>query len=325
MITIGILLLILVTDLWLTVSIFNKYIQPKTEIPAVSFKSAIGIYGGLAFVFSVCIFFLWGLKTPFPNTWDKWESSITTALCFIQGVGFIDYPNGLANPILEKSYILMLTIGIFTVISNLGVPVLLELFHPKNLRERMINPKKDYSPYLKRMLWFTVVHIMVIGFVTLTLIYSFNGNNSFVVNMLISLSTGLQSGITGLTYFPVKQIISYNFFTFILFPILTLFNVFGGGYVSTNSNLYKLFWNKSFKKYKTVSVIVLFFVFCLSVLLYSTLPQYSGWGLEKIFKLDYSMIAFNIETTIFYLLQAEAPSVLRPLFAPCCGLRPRAC
>lgn len=111
------------------------------------------------------IFFSWGDKVVFTSLNEKLFYSAFHGISAFCNAGFSLFSDGLYDTPIRHSYILHVTIACTIFMGSLGFSTIQDVFSPKNLRERLEKPWKDWKLSTKISL-FTSVALVAIGMVS---------------------------------------------------------------------------------------------------------------------------------------------------------------
>ena len=178
------------------------------------------------------IFFLYGIPSELTNhsIYQKILAALSLSIQSFNNAGISHAKNLFEEGILESSFIIHIGIIGGTILGNLGIFVIIDLFSPVRLRERLANPQIDWS-FITKTTFFGSVLILI----TFTTIYYFTSAASVFSdkNVLESISYLLMEGVcargfgssisTMLT--PFQEIIK------------VLYSLFGAGPFSTGGGI----------------------------------------------------------------------------------------
>lgn len=94
---------------------------------------------------SILIYLLWHIDLDFIGNNQRWFYSIFHSVSAFNNAGFSLYPEGLASPLVEKSFLMHMVIAALIVLGGLGFPVLQDIFSISAIRQRIKYPWKTYS------------------------------------------------------------------------------------------------------------------------------------------------------------------------------------
>ena len=110
------------------------------------------------------IYFSWGNKLIFESFNQKLFYSVFHGVSAFCNAGFSLFTNGLYESPIRHSYLLHVAIGCTIFMGSLGFSTIQDLFSPKNLRERLARPWKDWKLSTKISLY-TSVALVAIGMI----------------------------------------------------------------------------------------------------------------------------------------------------------------
>ena len=118
----------------------------ETGISIGKLYKIVFLFGALVeIVSSFVIFALLPTELPFASNTEKYFTSIFLSISSFNSAGFTPISGGLFHPLLRDAILLQMFMGILIVMGATGFPTFLDLFHPKNLRERAKNTWKDWK------------------------------------------------------------------------------------------------------------------------------------------------------------------------------------
>ncbi len=117
-----------------------------------SLLSSKGMFGKLVIasiiielIGATLVFFTWNPELHFATVEEKIFHSIFHSVSAFNNAGFSTFTDGLANPMLQESFILHIILGVIIFIGALGVGTVIELFSIQDLRKRLEYPWKKLS------------------------------------------------------------------------------------------------------------------------------------------------------------------------------------
>jgi Trk-type K+ transport system membrane component len=111
---------------------------------------------------AIFIFLTWDSRTPFESLGQKIFFSIFHSISAFNNAGFSTFTNGLFEPIVRDSYFLHVVIMILVFLGGIGIPILNDMFDPKNMRERLRYPWKRLQ-ITSRLSLYTSAILIVLG------------------------------------------------------------------------------------------------------------------------------------------------------------------
>ncbi|QCR21406.1 TrkH family potassium uptake protein [Pontibacter sp. SGAir0037] len=128
------------------------------------------IIEGLGAVF---IYLTWGDEVYFPNIGSKLFFSVFHAVTAFCNAGFSLFPEGLYTPPVQNSYALHLIVASLVIVGGLGVPTIVDVFSPANVRDRIRKPWKKWKT-LSRITIYSSTVLLVFGTIVFFLLEYYN-------------------------------------------------------------------------------------------------------------------------------------------------------
>ncbi|MFK7899122.1 MAG: TrkH family potassium uptake protein [Cyclobacteriaceae bacterium] len=110
---------------------------------------------------SVSIYFTWGDKVVFHGVAQKVFYSIFHGVSAFCNAGFSLFPNSFYQEVLQKSYLLHIVLAITIIVGSLGFSTVQDILSPKNLRDRLNNPWKEWAVGTKISVYTALILIAV--------------------------------------------------------------------------------------------------------------------------------------------------------------------
>ncbi len=111
---------------------------------------------------AIAIFFTWNPKLHFDSIQQKIFYSVFHSISAFNNAGFSTYTNNLFEPLVRESYFLHVIVGMLVFLGGIGVPILNDMFDPKNMRERLQHPWKRLL-ITSRLSLYTSFILIIIG------------------------------------------------------------------------------------------------------------------------------------------------------------------
>lgn len=111
---------------------------------------------------TIFIFLTWDHRIPFESIGQKIFFSVFHSISAFNNAGFSTFTNGLFEPIVRESYFLHIVIMILVFLGGIGIPILNDMFDPKNMRERLLYPWKRLQ-VTSRLSLYTSAILIVLG------------------------------------------------------------------------------------------------------------------------------------------------------------------
>lgn len=111
----------------------------------------------------IAVFSLWGRRLELDGTANQLFYSVFHAVSGFTNTGFTLFEGGFSHPDLKTLYIFQLAMAVFMFLGAIGFPAIYDLISLKHLRERMLDPKKDWELNTRVIIYGSIILISIVA------------------------------------------------------------------------------------------------------------------------------------------------------------------
>ncbi|MDX5347105.1 MAG: ATPase [Hymenobacteraceae bacterium] len=136
-------------------------------------RKIVGLTLSIEALGALFIFVSWGQEVQFTSLGNKIFFSVFHAISAFCNAGFSLFPQGLYTLPVRNAYILHLFVSGLIIFGGIGFPTIVDVLSPRNLRERLDAPWKNWR-LLSRVTIYTSAGLIILGMVGFFLLEYYN-------------------------------------------------------------------------------------------------------------------------------------------------------
>ncbi|MCB0760001.1 MAG: hypothetical protein KDC12_00665 [Flavobacteriales bacterium] len=142
--------------------VLEDFMNRDTVTSARGMLSKVVIWStAIELVGALLMYMFWSAKIPFASVGERIFFSIFHSVSAFNNAGISLFTNGLAADVVADNYFIHWIVTILVFFGALGMMAVFDLFDPKRLRERMVNPWKQINFPTKIALYFSIYLVLI--------------------------------------------------------------------------------------------------------------------------------------------------------------------